>query len=194
MDQPDECGIGSEDFLRRLHAGDRHALTELVEEAGPRIMGHIWSLVGDDDDADDLYQECWVHVMQQIKKCTRPKSIVGWTVVTSANYCRSMLRKRSERPVSVGLDAIAEIADTHPGVERELECKTTKQIVWNALESLTERQRAAVVLTLLEGRSNAEAAVVMKTSSRSVQSLAASGVRELQKRHDLRTLFQEMHR
>lgn len=183
--------------MRRLHARRPEALTELAEAAGPRILGRIRSLASDGEDAMELYQDCWVHLMKRLDKCTKPDSVLGWAVVVSANHCKSLLRRRSRRkgaPVFVALDDAGDVADTSPGPARELERRIVKEAVSVALARLPERQREAVILTLMEGQSNAEAAVAMNVSRRTISALVAAAVRKLQERPELRQCFQDMCR
>ncbi len=184
--------IGSGEFLRRLHARDPDALADLAEEAGPRMLGRIRSLISDEEDANELYQECWLHLMKQLDKCTKPRSVVGWAVVISANHCKSLLRRKKGGPVLVPLEEAEDIADTAPNPETKLQRITVEEAVWAALDLLPERQREAVISTLMEGRSNAETAVEMDVSPRTVSSLVAAAVRKLQERRELRQLFQDM--
>lgn len=190
------CEVGSEEFLRGLHARRPEALTALAEAAGPRILGRIRSLVSDEEDAKDLYQDCWLHLMKRLDKCTKPDTVLGWAVVTTANHCKSLLRRRGRAtaPVFVALGDAGDLADAGPDPARELERSTVKRTVSAALECLPERQREAVTLTLMEGRSNAEAAMAMHVSRRTISSLVAAAVRKLQERPELRQCFQDMCR
>ncbi len=186
------CSIDSAEFLHRLHAQEAGALADLAEAAGPRILGRIRSLVNDEDDAQDLYQECWLHLVGQLRKCTKPETIIGWAVVVSTNHCRSLLRLRKRTPDALSLDAAADVAYARPSPDRELERRVLERAVWDALDLLPPRQREAVILILLEGRSNAETAAAMSISPRTVRSLVEAATRTLQRRQDLRELFQEM--
>lgn len=190
----DRCDIDNEDFLRRLHARQPEALATLAEVAGPRMLGRIRSMVPGEEDADDLYQECWLHLISQLDKCTRPGNVVGWAVVVAANHCRSLLRRSKGVAVLVPLEDAGDIADTGADPVRQMEQDVVRRTVWTALDSLSKRQRDAVVLTLMEGRSNAEASVAMKVSPRNVRSLVSAAVRKLQERHELRQCFQDMCR
>ena len=189
---PEPCEIGNVEFLRRLHARNPEALAELAKNAGPRMLGRIRSLVFDEEDAKDMYQECWSHLMSQLDKCTNPGSVLEWAVVVTTNHCKSLLRRKKNIPVLVPLEDAGDIADAGADPVRRLERSVVKRTVWTALEVLPERQRDAVVLTLMEGQSNARAAVAMNVSPRTVRSLVAVAVRKLQERHELRQCFQDM--
>lgn len=145
----------------------------------------------------ELYQDCWLHLMKRLDKCTKPDSVVGWAVVVSVNHCKSLLRRRGRSknaPVFVAVEDAGDVADAGSDPARDLERSVVRRAVSAALERLPERQREAVTLTLMEGCSNAEAAATMNVSRRTISSLVSAAVRKLQERPELRRCFQDMHR
>ena len=79
------------------------------------------------------------------------------------------------------IDAIPEPEDGQPGVVEQMQVRARAEALQDALETLPDRQRQAVVLRHLEGLANPDIAHVMGIGVEAVESLTARGKRGLAK-------------
>jgi len=101
-----------------------------------------------------------------------------WAYRVAANLCTDRLRKRKVR----GQVDIADVPEPPADLASAVEVMTEKdraEALENALQTLPERQRQAVILRHLEGLSNPEIAAIMDIGVEAVESLTARGKRGL---------------
>ena len=74
----------------------RELVTRLVRELSPRIWIAIRAYASDDDHADDLLQDCWLRILEELDNYGRGGSFASWAVAVSRNLCMSRLRGRPQ--------------------------------------------------------------------------------------------------
>lgn len=167
----------SDDALLVLYGnGDPTAAAVLTARLGPRLYRHTLRVLGDPAEAEDVSQEAMVRLWRIAPKWRQGEAQVStWLHRVAANLCTDRLRKRR----GVGLDDTPEIADGAPGAEARMQMATRARALEDALQSLPDRQRQAVVLRHLEGLGNPEIARILDISVEAVESLTARGKRSL---------------
>jgi len=129
------------------------------------------------DDARDLVQETYLRAAQSISSVpsgtTREEA---WLVRVLINICRDGWRRTAVRhrydPVHAADAAVQGSFDQ----ERELVARST---VWRALEALTPRRRAIVILYELEGKTIGDIAALLGVTPVTVRWHLSRGRREL---------------
>lgn len=120
--------------------GDERAFTRLHDWFGPRTLGYLHGLVG--DDAEDVQQEVWLSVYRNVGTLADPGAFRTWLFQTTRNRALDFLRRRrretwlleetasemtlagdrvddADPPAMAGLD-LAVIARELPPVQREV--------------------------------------------------------------------------
>jgi RNA polymerase sigma-70 factor (ECF subfamily) len=142
----------------RAAAGDAEAFGQLVHRHLRAAYGVARAIVGEPADAEDVCQDTFVAVLAHIEECQPPASFRGWLLRSVRNRAISFRRWQRVRtaaalgtaPGEVDLPAAGE--SPHAAAERaELGVRLT-----SALATLSDRQRAAVLLHDVEGRSHRE--------------------------------------
>jgi RNA polymerase sigma-70 factor (ECF subfamily) len=87
--------------VERARAGDEGALTALIERYQGRIARFVRSLVGPDDDAEDLSQAVFVKMVLGVAKLKNPQTFEPWLFLIARNTCRDHLRRRKWRRLFV---------------------------------------------------------------------------------------------
>lgn len=81
------------ELVSRARAGDKLAWDELVE----RYSLLIWSICRrhrlNDEDARDVGQSVWLHLVNQLDKIRDPAALPGWLVTTTQRECTRVLRR-----------------------------------------------------------------------------------------------------
>ena len=105
----------------------------------------------------------------------------AWLIRTACNVCRSMLRRASRKNES--LEALAEAGDREEFAAAEGgEADEEKRRLWDAVEALPERYRAAVYLHYYEGYRTEEIAGFLKRPSSTVRNWLSEARKLLRER------------
>ena len=111
----------SADLVTRAAKGDKHAWDALVERYAPLI----WSICRrhrlDNADAEDISQNVWLHLADQLDKIQDSAALPGWLATTTRRECLRVLRTaRGQLAATYMLDAEV-VADDQAGTaEQEL--------------------------------------------------------------------------
>ena len=147
-----------------------------ARHAGP-LLGYVERLTGDHHRAEDIVQEtllrAWLH---PLAGRSGAESLRSWLFRVARNLATDAHRARRARPPEVAIEALAQVAGTDRA-ERALEAG---QIV-EALETLRDEHRLAIVETYFRGRSVTEAAALLGVPPGTVKSRCYYGLRALRR-------------
>jgi RNA polymerase sigma-70 factor (ECF subfamily) len=166
--------VGDEDaaLLRAYVQGDHGAFAQLFDRHYGRVYRLACRYTGSSSDAEDLTQTVFLKVMRGAAGFVPRARFTTWLYRVTANECLSHIRRgRRNLELAVGEDAPEPAdprqADPAEGLLQEERAAEVRQ----AVLSLPERQRLAVVLSRYEGQSYAEIAEVLGVSVQAVKSL-----------------------
>jgi RNA polymerase sigma-70 factor, ECF subfamily len=164
--------------MERLVAGHDAALNDLMERHATPVFHFLCRMLGNEDDANDLAQETFVRVFQASASFETKRKFSTWLFTIAANLARNQIRWRTRHP-NVSLDAASDITDqplssTLPAAgsfpsEQALAAERA-DAVRNEVRQLPEDLREAIVLCEWEERSVAEAATILETTPKAVES------------------------
>ena len=181
----------SDETLLVLYAnGDPEASRRLTARLAPRMLGYAMRLLSDRAEAEDVTQEAMLRLWRMAPTWrTGEARISTWAYRVVTNLCTDRRRARQRRP-AIGLDEAPEVADGAKGALATMIEADRMAALQNALAQLPERQRLAVVLRHIEGRTNPEIAEILQIGVVAVESLTARGKRTLTailagRRHEL---------
>jgi len=153
--------------IERSRNGDPEAFTALVRAHQKMIHSLTYRMTGSLADAEDLAQETFIRAYQQLGEFRGEARFSTWLCRIAVNACLNW-RQREGRRSEVHERWAEETLPperTHDAETRENDISATVQA---ALNRLPAKQRAAVVLTVYEGMSHAEAARVLGCSETTV--------------------------
>jgi RNA polymerase sigma-70 factor (ECF subfamily) len=177
MDTPDSEALDRSD-MARLVRGEELALNALLERHATPVFRFLCRLLGNEEDANDLAQETFVRVYRSRESYRPSQRFIPWLYTIAANLARNQLRWRSRHP-SVPLEGTAggpdaSWAGTLPADAPDpLEHVTAGEriaAVRAAVRALPDDLREALVLCEWEGRAVAEAAGILGTTTKAVES------------------------
>lgn len=93
-------------LVLRCQAGDEAAFARLHAKFGPRVLGYLRRLVG--EDAEDVEQEVWVTVYRRIAELVNPGAFRTWLFRTTRYRAIDHLRRRCREQELFVDDAAAE--------------------------------------------------------------------------------------
>ncbi|MFO7767366.1 MAG: sigma-70 family RNA polymerase sigma factor [bacterium] len=156
-------------LIARAREGDEEAFGELVRAHQDRVYRTAARMVGPDE-AWDIAQEVFIRAFGEIERFRGDSALSTWlyrmTVNTSLNFLRGEGREKDRRE-GYGPG----VSDPAPRPDRGVETEETERLVWEAVDSLPERQRTALVLHRFEGLTAPQIAEVMDATTGAVESL-----------------------
>lgn len=164
--------------MQRLAAGHTAALNDLMERHAPRVFHFLCRMLNNEDDANDLAQETFARVFQARSSYQPAHRFTTWLYTIAGNAARDHLRWRSRHP-NVPLEAKNDpseqsLGDTLPAPTaspgEEAEASERAAAVRAAVQELPDELREAIVLCEWEELSMAEAAEVLHTTAKGVDS------------------------
>jgi RNA polymerase sigma-70 factor (ECF subfamily) len=180
---------GLDESLVAAHLrGDPAAFRELVRRYGDGVLGYLFRMTGNRDQAEDLFQETFKKVHEKARTF-RGGSFKSWlfTIATRLTIDTARQRKRrgtislsrqddcGDEPSPLETVAAQDAADPVDELVREEQ----KQQVRRAIESLPVGQRAALVLAYYQQLSYQEVAEALGCSVGSVKTQMSRALAKL---------------
>lgn len=169
---------------------DNFSFKEIYENHSDMVYNLCLNYLQNTSDAEEVTQDTFVKVYQQIERFNQQSSLKTWIYRISINLCLDFLKakKRQKRfgfhiPL-FGSDQGAvypTLSDfNHPGVL--LEDKEALKELFKQINSLPHNQKTALILKTIEGLSQKEIAVILNVSVKSVESLLSRAKENLRKK------------
>jgi RNA polymerase sigma factor (sigma-70 family) len=170
--------VNEHDFINELRGGNRGAFKELFDRFSALVYNVSYRMLQNKQDAEDVSQEVLFQAFKSVKHFRGESQLSTWFYRMAVNRSLNHQRKRKlERWLSLTFDANEDGADnsgflgvTEEGPDDVMEKKDTERIVQEAINSLPNRQRTALLLNRYEDLSYEEIAKVMGVSVASVES------------------------
>jgi RNA polymerase sigma-70 factor (TIGR02960 family) len=182
------------DLAARARAGDGEAFRQLVEPYRRELELHCYRILGSVHDAEDAVQETLLAAWRGLGQFEGRASVRTWLYQVATSCCLKALRSARRRPRTDGSLArgvlpdptrLAEVTwvepcpesllegltDSTPGPEARHEAAETVSLAFiTALQLLSPRQRAVLILRDVLGFHAREAAQILDSSEESVTS------------------------
>ena len=163
--------------MERLAAGHDAALNDLMERHAGPVYQFLFRMLNDEEDANDLAQETFARVYRHRDRFSGGK-FTTWLYTIASNLARSEYRRRSRHP-NVSLEAeigdegrpLGETFKSSAATPSEETDSAERQVaVRNAVDRLPEDLREALILCEWEEMTVADAAAVLNTTKKAVES------------------------
>ncbi len=168
--------------MLRVKEGDEDAFSELVANYQSRLVSIFYNMLGNRETAEDLAQECFLRIYQARNGYEPTAKFATW-LYRIANNLASNTRRSFGRRKEVSLNARdSGMMESTPREQtvpdksalmptRLADSRETCDVVRDALTTLSERQRMAVLLHKFEEMSYADIGEAMDLSPAAVKSL-----------------------
>lgn len=154
--------------MARIAGRDALAFSRVVEAQVAKLHGVAYRMLADRAEAEDVAQEALLRLWAAADRW-RPgqAGIAAWLTRVAVNLCLDRLRRRR-----FSSDAeVSDRPDDAPGADESMDEARMRAAALAALGDLTERHRAAIVLTYYEELPNAAAAEVLEMKLKAFESL-----------------------
>ena len=162
-----------DELVLQCQKGSEAAFEELVRRHQQMIHALTFRMSGSAADAEDLAQEAFIRAYEQIGAFRGQSKFSTWLYSIAMHACLNWRRGEARR-----FRAEANCAEETAGASAPNEMAQQAQ---TALMKLPARQRAAIVLTLYDGLSHAEAAKVLHCSETTVSWRVFAAKRKLKR-------------
>lgn len=191
-DAPSEADNLREHFallVARARAGDATAFERIMLDTERKVVATAWRMLGNREDARDAAQEVYLRVYKYLDRFKPEQDFNGWLYRITINVCRDAVRKKQGRGATSGGsssggeffvaridDERAALESVSPDADAEENAIRAQQrsMLMSALETLPEKERAALVLRDLEGLTTEEVARVLRSRPVTVRSQISS--------------------
>jgi RNA polymerase sigma-70 factor (sigma-E family) len=148
-------------------------LEELYIRNAPGALRLAYFLTGNRERAEDLVQEAFVRVAGRFRHLRVPDAFDAYLRRTIVNLYTLQLRRTKLERAYVARHSGEQTIATEPGDP------AARDELWQALHTLPERQRAAIVLRFYEDLSEQQSAQILQCSPGALNQLVVRGMASL---------------
>jgi RNA polymerase sigma factor (sigma-70 family) len=176
-------------LIEAFRQGDQEAFRRVYEQTKTRVFNLALGYVRNREDAEEITQDVYVELFRAAGSFKGDASGTTWLYRIAVNKSLDFLKHRKRQKRFAFLTSLfdAHTGETlhhptdfsHPG--STLENKEQAAALFQAIDTLSEKQKTAYILTKLEGLSNIETAAIMTISVGAVESLLQRATENLKK-------------
>ena len=181
-------------WVSRARAGDQAAFEAIFQRYERQIYSFTYRMMGDPDDAYDLTQDCFIKAYRNLEKTNGDLNVSAWLHRIASNACLDVLRRRKRiRWMPWDNEKHENLLPSHTADDPEQTMVATeiRQDVQIILNTMTPRNRLALLLREFEGLSTEEIGEVMGLSRSAVKSVLFRAREEFRKLYT--TSYGEAH-
>jgi len=171
------------DVIRQCLNGDTDKFSLLVERYKTMMYTIAYRMLGDQDAANDMAQECFISAFVGLKDFRHGSKFSTWLYQILMNKCRDYLRSGKNK---VSVDDIAELrSDPRDTPEESASSHQVSDAVQKALDGLPPEYREVIVLKHMEELDYQEISQILGAS------VSALKVRAYRAREQLRVVLEK---
>ena len=177
------------EIIELILQGDREKFRILVDQYQQMVFRTCMGFLHHKEDAEDLTQEVFIRAYQSLSRFKGDSAFSTWLYQIAVNASLNRIRQSP-------LKRILQRFDNPPGENKEISFSISdkddpenilirqEHVEWvqNALDSLPENQRTAIVLSKYDDLSQKEIAGVMNTTEGAVEALLQRAKKNLRKK------------
>lgn len=178
-------------LLQRAKSGDLAAFEQLIVLHEQRVFQTALRLLRNIEDAQDAAQESFLRVHKHLNGFDEERSFPSWLYRIVVNVCRDLNQRRGKHaaaPLDEAMTPAAGAASASAAKDPFELASRQQQRQWIAasLGTLSDKERAALVLRDLEGLPTAEVAKILGSSEATVRSQISTARLKIKKFRDRR--------
>ena len=151
-------------LLDRYLAGEKNAMSRLIERHSRRVRDYIRMMVKDGDVAEDIFQETFIKAVRVIDEGRYADNgkFLSWVLRIAHNqvidYFRAQRQNKTLTEAEAGYDVLGSLRLAEKTVEDEMVRRQTERDVRAWIELLPDEQREVVMMRYFSGLSFKEIA------------------------------------
>ena len=172
MSMPMSEPTGWRRWPAQADAAKTAAFDEVVQAHAALVLRTAQRLLLNEADAQDAAQEVFLKMHRFASKFDKTRDPRPWLYRMTVNVCHDLRRKRK---LDVASGPAVESAASEPSPEERWSAAERRNLMFQALAALSDREREAIVLREVEGLPTAEVAEAMGTTEATVRSQISMG-------------------
>lgn len=150
--------ISDQDLVKQYLRGNEDAFQTLILRHKNKIYTYIFMLVKDQHLTEDVFQDCFIKVIQTLKKgkYNEEGKFLPWVMRIAHNLVIDHFRKKNKMPIADGgedFDILSTIKRDDPNVEDQLITGQIHSDLLNLIDQLPPEQKEVVQLRHFSGLS-----------------------------------------
>ena len=174
--------LTDEQLMAATAKGGMAEFEELVRRHQQKAFALALRTLGQWDMAEDVSQDAFLRVLRSAKRYRPQAKFTTWLYRIVVNLCLDARRKTKHISVDISEFSGQLESSSQDNPVAVLEAQERKKLVWDALETLTKRERIVVVMHRFQGLSHAEVASATGWSQSAVESLLVRAYQKLRKK------------
>lgn len=166
-------------LARRAARADAQAWEEIVARFGERIYNLAYRFAGSAGEAEELTQDVFLKLYQNLGRYRGDVPFVGWALRLSRNACIDHFRHHRRRMQSEVSETPLHFLSSGDDPHRETWLAHRRRLVHRTLAKMTEDQATIIALCDLQGWSYEEASAFLEVPLGTVKSRLNRARREL---------------
>lgn len=176
-------------LMLRVQGGDQGAFQEIFQKFSPRILQYVRRFVGSDAQAEEVTQDVFVQVFRFRHRYQPQSRLASWVFTIATNLCLNELR-RPERQLRVDLwerrhdDGPEEPQLADPAAVTPEQGAATRELarrLERAVAALPPKQRAALLLSRVDGLAYRDVGEALGCSEGAVKALLFRATQSLKR-------------
>ena len=176
-------------LIRKAQRGNLNAFESLVSLYDARVMGLIYNMLNNTEDARDIYQDVFLKVYKSIHKFRFQSEFYTWLYRIVVNTCINFRKRRSKR-MNESIDNFIETTDNNwklvssgdiPNPEQNLLNKELDTKIQKSIELLSNKQKTVFILRHYQGHKLSEIAEIMNCSEGTVKNYMFRAVQKMKR-------------
>jgi RNA polymerase sigma-70 factor (ECF subfamily) len=181
---------GMSQRMTRIDHSQPSAATDFVAESEELVQQYYaylhrlaFSILDDDQEADDAAQESLLRALKNLDRLQAETNMKSWLSIITVNIARDMLRRRAARQRLNNLLVWGGILPSHQeSPEKAVITSESRSLLWQAVSELDEKHRLPVLLRYLHDLNINEIARALGTNEGTIHSRLHYAIRKLQAR------------
>lgn len=176
-------------IIKGILQNNEQSFRDLIEKYEKLIYVTSFRILRTETDAEDICQEVFLEVFRSIHKLKNEDNLSSWLFKIAKNKSISLLRKRNPAKALTAYDIQNELTQQiihkkQRAVDspvKKLEDTETRQLLFEAIDKLPDKQKQAILMHKFEDYSHKEICAQLNLSSASVESLIYRAKNNLKK-------------
>lgn len=160
------------DVVSRVLQGDLDSFEVIMRRYNQRIFRVVRSIVGDDDEAEDLVQDTYVRAFEHLEQFAGRAAFSTWLTRIAVHSALARRRKQQRAPLVDFSDPqntnMVPLMAT-PGPEHHASVKELGKILSQAVDGLPEDLRTVFAMRMVEGLDTSETADCLELTEANVR-------------------------
>ncbi len=186
LDSESYMTLTDDELVTRARGGDADSFNQIVLRWERPIYALAYRVIGREEDARDVCQETFLRAFRALPGFKGEAKFSSWLYRIALNLCRDWIRRKRRAPVMQmpeGIDPIEMAGERGPveSIEALVARRELSAVVEEAMASLPEAQRTAIILKEYHGMTFQEIADLQRCPLSTVKTRLYQGLSVLRK-------------